>query len=200
MLVFAKWSSGADQVSYLSAAERAASWSQCPEGLQPGSWADCQCCWPPVGGSAGSQGADRLNVKNRLTWGLQILEIDHMTTPAEKEQPVYLWACVASQCCCSMLQRGRRAWLRLMKRQAGITVQLRAEHLREELYEVIKTRKCWWYMLTQTHMMADGVFTTMLEVQLKSTMDELQAPAGNQWLKAWLAFCCECYWTLMLVK
>lgn len=140
--VFLKWSSGADQVSYLSAAERAVSWSQCPAGLQPGSWADCLCCWPPAGGSAGSRGAENIlgiNVKNRFTWGD---EAGHITTPVEKEQQVYLWACVASQCRCSMLQRGRRARLRLMKRQAGITVQLRAEHLREEAYEEIKNRKC----------------------------------------------------------
>lgn len=46
--------------SYLFAAEPAVSWSRCPAGLQPGSWADCQCCWPPAGGSAGSEGADTM--------------------------------------------------------------------------------------------------------------------------------------------
>lgn len=51
-----------------------------------------------------------------------------------KGQPEYLWAGVASQCCCSELQRGRRAWFRLMDRQAWITIQLRAKHLREETH------------------------------------------------------------------
>lgn len=49
--------------------------------------------------------------------------------------------------------------------------------------------KVWWQ---------SDCFTTMLEVQMKSTMDELQAPAGKQWLKALLALWYKCYWTLMV--
>lgn len=57
VLVCVEWVSELHRLSYLSAAERAVSWSQYPAGLQPGSEEDCRCCWPPAGGSAESQGA-----------------------------------------------------------------------------------------------------------------------------------------------
>lgn len=140
-------------LSYLSAAERAASWSQYPAGLQPGSEADCRCCWPPAGGSAESQGGTHdIRSENRSTGLKQLSGLERENAEARlphqhwKGQPEYLWACVASQCCRSELQRGRRAWFRLMERQARITVQLRAEHLREETHrerEEIRIKKCW---------------------------------------------------------
>lgn len=87
-------------LSYLSAAERAVSWSRCPAELQPGSWAGCRCCWPSAGGSAGGQMEHRHNVTNGFIWGCQNLDfLDLLSRNNLRTFELALRPSVAAPCC-----------------------------------------------------------------------------------------------------